>query len=377
MVEHCAHRRFVWNLALEQLNMYRPAWGPTPNSAVRMRQLTELRAELPWLAAGSQIAQQQTLRDFDRACRDWWSGLRGRPRWRVRGSHESFRIGEIRIRALNRKWASVHVPKVGYVRFRLSRPLPAKFGMADVTCDRSGRWHVSFRAPQPASERQATAVAVGVDLGVVHGVTTPDGRHSSPAGLTSGESARLLRLQRKMARQVKGSNRREATRLAVAKLRAREVDRRKDWVEKESTALVRGADVVVFEALKITNMTRPARGTVDAPGTNVAQKRGLNRAILAAGWGDLRQRTKDKAAASTPPVQIIEVNPAYTSQRCSACGHIASESRESQSRFRCVACGHAANADVNAATNILAAGLAVHGRGDPPRACEASTINAA
>lgn len=236
---------------------------------------------------------------------------------------------------------------------------------------------MSFAAAQPDFERQATGAVVGVDLGVTHGLTTSDGRHSSPVGLTPGETARLLRLQRKMARQQKGSARREATRLAIAKLRAREADRRKDWVETESTALVRSNDVVAFEALKVANMTRSARGTIDNPGSNVAQKAGLDRAILAVGWGDLRRRVKDKASAATSPVEVAEVNPAFTSQRCAVCGHVAPESRESQSRFRCVACNHTANADVNAAINILAAGLAVHGRGDPPGVCEASTTNAA
>lgn len=377
MVEHCAHRRFMWNLALEQFNMYRAAWGRTPNDAERCRQLTELRGALPWLAAGCSKAQQQALRDFDRACQDWWSGRQGRPLWRKQGIHESFRIAAVKVQVLNRKWATVNVPKVGYVKFRLSRPLPEKYGMADVTCDRAGRWYVSFRAGQPVFEREQTGAAVGIDLGVAHGVTTSDGCHTSPAGLTAGEKARLLRLQRKLARQQKGSGRYETTRLAIAKLKAREVDRRKDWVEKESTGIVRENDVVVFEALKIGNMTRSARGTIDNHGTNVAAKAGLNCAVLAVGWGDLRRRVKDKAGAATSPVQVVEVNPAFTSQRCATCAHTSKENRESQAVFRCTQCGHTANADVNAAINILAAGLAVHGRGDPPGVCEASTINAA
>jgi putative transposase len=109
-------------------------------------------------------------------------------------------------------------------------------------------------------------------------------------------------------------------------------------------------------------MTASARGTVDAPGRNVRQKAGLNRAILAKGWGGFLLRLEH--VAGYHGTEIVKVDPAYTSQTCHACKHIAPESRESQAVFRCVACGHEDHADVNAAKNILAAGLAVTGRGD-------------
>jgi transposase len=93
------------------------------------------------------------------------------------------------------------------------------------------------------------------------------------------------------------------------------------------------------------------------PGRNVRQKAGLNREIQRSGWGLLARRLEDKA-----PGRVERVNPAFTSQRCAACGHVAAESRESQALFRCVACTFACNADVNAARNI-AAGRAVTARG--------------
>jgi transposase len=104
-------------------------------------------------------------------------------------------------------------------------------------------------------------------------------------------------------------------------------------------------------------MTRSAKGTAEKPGRNVRAKAGLNRGILASAWGVLVKRLEDKA-----PGRVEKVPPAYTSQRCSACGHVDRESRESQARFRCTACGHALNADVNAAVDI-AAGHAVTARG--------------
>ncbi len=114
--------------------------------------------------------------------------------------------------------------------------------------------------------------------------------------------------------------------------------------------------MIRVEALNIRNMTRSARGTITEPGRNVAAKAGLNRGIQRSGWGLLVRRLEDKA-----PGRVEKVSPAFTSQRCSACGHTAAESRESQALFRCVACDFACNADVNAARNI-AAGHAVNAR---------------
>jgi transposase len=141
-------------------------------------------------------------------------------------------------------------------------------------------------------------------------------------------------------------------------LKAKDGDRRKDWVEKTTTDLARRFDVIRVENLNVKGMTRSARGTVEKPGRNVAQKAGLNRGILKSGWGQLVTRLEQKA-----PGRVEKVRAAYTSQTCNACKHIASQSRKSQAIFVCVACGHRANADVNAARNI-AAGQAVTARGD-------------
>ena len=115
--------------------------------------------------------------------------------------------------------------------------------------------------------------------------------------------------------------------------------------------------MIRIEDLKISNMTRSARGTAADPGRNVRAKAGLNREILRSGWGLLVRRLEDKA-----PGRVEKINPAFTSQQCSACGYVDAKSRESQARFVCTACGFSCNADVNAARNI-AAGHAVTARG--------------
>ena len=147
----------------------------------------------------------------------------------------------------------------------------------------------------------------------------------------------------------RGSSRRGRVRHAIARLKARETDRRTDWAEKAGTGIARRFDLIRAEDLQITNLTRSAKGTRGDPGRNVRQKAGLNRGILGSGWGVLVRRLEDKA-----PGRVEKINPAFTSQRCSAFGQVDPESRESQAVFRCTACGLARHADVNAARNIAA-----------------------
>jgi putative transposase len=366
LLEHCAHARYVWNLALEQRLMWRRWQGATPGYNEQARQLTEARGAADWLAAGSQAVQQQALRDLDRAWQQYFGGSHGRPTWRRKGQHEGFRIvgGEDkwRVRQDGRRLSSIWVPRVGWVQFRRTRAIQDARSYR-ITRDRAGRWHLAFAAIPEPIPAPATGEVVGVDRGVAAAVTLSTGEMTSPAGLRPNEAERLLRLQRRLARAQRGSNRRADLRLQVARLKAREADRRKDWIEKTSTDIARRFDLIRVEDLNVKGMTRSARGTLAAPGRNVRQKAGLNRAILSKGWGQLVTRLEQKA-----PGRVEKVNPAHTSQTCNACKHVAPESRQSQSDFRCVACGHQANADVNAARNIAdrqpAVGRTVAARGD-------------
>jgi putative transposase len=362
--DHCGHARYIWNLAVEQHSHWHPGRTSAPGYLEQCRQLTAARAEYPWLAAGSQTVQQQALRDFTQAMAAFFDPANpaGRPSWRKAGRDEGFRIVGRRgrqwdVQRLGRKTGQVWVPKAGWVRFRWSRDVPPDAKSYRVTMDRAGRWHVAFAvipAPVPAP---GNGQVVGIDRGVAVSAALSTGQPLHCPALTGRERARLRRLQRKLACAKRGSNRRGRARHAIARLKARERDRRKDWAEQTSTDLARRFDLIRVEDLKITNMTRSAKGTRENPGRNVRAKAGLNRGILASGWGLLVRRLQDKA-----PGRVEKVSPAFTSQRCSACGRVDRGSRESQAVFRCTACGFAANADVNAAINI-AAGHAVTARG--------------
>jgi len=363
--EHCAHARYVWNLAVEQHAHWKPGRKSAPGFAEQCRQLTEARAASDWLRAGSIVVQQQALKDFAQAMANFFGGTHRRPTWRKRGRSEGFRIVAVKpgdVRRLSRHVGEVKVPKVGWVRFRWSRAVPDGAKSYRVTRDSAGRWHVAFAAVPEPVPAPGTGEIVGVDRGVTVSAALSTGELLNAPGLRGTEARRLLRLQRKLARARRGSNRRAKVKSAIARLKTREADRRKDWAEKTSTDLARRFDVIAVEDLKIGNMTRSARGTIDTPGAGVRAKAGLNRGILAAGWGRLVTRLEHKA-----PGRVVKVNPRYTSQTCNACGHRAAESRESQSRFACAACGHRANADVNAACNIrdTAVGRTVAARGGP------------
>jgi transposase len=362
--DHCSHARYGWNLAVEQHGHWRPGRAGAPRYLEQCRQLTAARAEHPWLAAGSQTVQQQALRDFGWAMAKFFDPANpaGRPSWRKAGRDEGFRITGRRgrqwdVRRLSRKTGQVWVPKAGWVRFRWSRAVPPGAKSYRVTRDRAGRWHVAFAVTPGPVPAPGNGQTVGIDRGVAVSAALSTGQMLHAPALTAQERTRLRRMQRTLARAKRGSNRRGRAKHAIARLRARETDRRKDWAEKVSTDIARRFDLIRVEDLQIASMTRSAKGTRENPGRNVRAKAGLNRAILGSGWGLLVRRLQDKA-----PGRVEKIRPAFTSQRCSACGQVDRDSRQSQAVFRCAACGFACHADVNAAINI-AAGHAVTVRG--------------
>jgi putative transposase len=321
------------------------------------------------LAEAPSHTLQQTLRDLERACKTHGTW---KVRWRSKvRTAPSFRFPDpkhIAVRRLNRRWGEVRLPKLGWVRFRWTRPLGGTIRNATVSRD-GGRWYVSFCVEDGVVEVAPNGKPpVGIDRGVAVAVATSDGQMHDRTFATAGETARLKRLQQRLARSLcvpgrnRRSKRRDATRAQLGRLNARIRSRRSDFAAQTTVRLVRDHGIVAVEDLRIKNMTARARGTVEQPGRNVRQKAGLNRAILSKGWGGFL--TQLEYAARYHGATVVKVNPVFTSQTCNACKNIARESRESQALFRCVTCGHQAHADVNAAKNILAAGLAVTGRGD-------------
>ena len=161
--------------------------------------------------------------------------------------------------------------------------------------DRAGRWHVAFAVIPDPVPAPGNRQVVGIDRGVAVSAALSTGELLHAPALTERERIRLRRLQPTLARAKRGSNRRGRVKHRIARLRARETDRRKDWAEKTSTDLAHRFDLIRVEDLQIKNMTRPAKGTRENPGRNVRQKAGLNRGFLGSGWGLLVRRLEEKA----------------------------------------------------------------------------------
>ena len=316
-------------------------------------EFTKLRRETPWLGELPFSPVRYTLKHQADA---WKRAFKhgGFPKFKARRGTDGFTIPQD-VSLTPNGW--LRVPKIGWVKLTRNGGNPySGCKPIRVTVRRDcGQWNaiVLYRIAEPDALDDGTAIGVDMNVGQVADSSGEIHRGPDVARL----EARKRRYQRKMARQRKGSNRRAVTRLRLRKTQRKLRHTRHNWHHHASKAVSRKACTVVVEDLRTQAMTRSAKGTAEEPGSNVRQKSGLNRGILATGWGQLRHMLDYKA------VNVVAVHPAYTSQTCNECGTVDKRSRRSQSDFHCVHCGHEANADINAALNILALGTGASGRG--------------
>ena len=258
----------------------------------------------------------------------------------------------------------VSLPKgTGWIRFKKSQEIIGK--ITSVTIKKiCGLWYVSFctnrEIKQPLHPSKS---AIGVDLGIKKLVTTSDGQVFEPINSFKANQLKLARLQRKLKKKTKFSENWKKLNLKINKLHHHIANIRHDYLHKVTTTLSKNHAMIVVEDLKVANMSKSASRTPENQGKNVKAKSGLNKSILDQGWsmlvGMLEYKQQWRGGL------LVKVDPKYTSQTCSSCGHIAKENRPTQAKFECVSCGYVANADINASRNILAVGhtvLSVEGR---------------
>jgi putative transposase len=364
--------RLVYNLALEQRRdfwrQYQRKMGQKLNYVAQARELKTLRAEYDWIASVSQTCQQQALRDLDKAFGNFFTGRAKYPTPRKKGLNDAFRFQgrEVAIERLNSQWSRVRLPKIGWVKFRDTRPMRGICKNATVSSDALG-WRISFACEIEHEAPRSELPAVGIDRGVANTLALSNGELLSLPDSLALLDRRKRNAQKVLARKKRGSNRRKKALARVSRLSARIARIRRDWRHKTALNIARRYGDVALEDLKTRNMTASAKGTIAEPGRNVRQKAGLNRAILAQGWQSfeaiLAYKIEERGGTLT------KVDPRYTSQTCSACGCIDRRSRESQARFVCVHCGHETHADTNAAVEILrrnAASMRVEGLHEQP-----------
>ena len=354
--------RFVWNTILGQHNDAHEdakANGEKPPSVSFFslgKEFTSLRNEIPWLSEYSFSITRYVLKYQADAWKAFFRGEAGHPRFKSRhGSTPSFTIPQ----AVTIRDDMISIPRVGPMRIRREggNPYPEGTPVKAVIRKTAGKWYVTVCYEVEAEERPDTGVTAGVDMNVrqVAVADTTGGAEIIPAPDTGRLDAKIGRNQRRLARQRKGSRRRMRTRLRLQRLQRKRANRRKNWQHQVSRRIANRASTVIVEKLNTAGMTRSARGTLENPGTKVKAKSGLNREILSTGWHGMKGKLGYKCR------NLIEVNPAYTSQSCNACGFTDPENRNDR-KFECVACGHADHADLNAARNILTSGTGVSAR---------------
>lgn len=390
LVSQALAARYLWNLIHDTFT-FREKFPPFGyiESEIKI-----IRKEVDWLGILPAQGANSVYKTYMQAWKNCWDKKLAaeEPTHKTRRNKLAIDVPQARdlnITKINNKYSTVQVPKVGKVKVRLwsetTAPVgedgqpnrPVKNDLERVTkitgarlVKQSNGWHLTLRCQVEIEVRDKAAdsrPAVGADLGIAIPVMLSDGTeiHHAPY-MTEVEKTRKLRLEQKTARQerdrkrsnTRKSNRAKRAHEQIAKLTAREARRRKDTLHKRARSLARDYSLVAAEDLKVLNMTSSAKGTVEEPGKNVAQKSGLNKAILNEGWGMFIVLLAYKMVEEGG--SLVLVPPHYTSKNCSCCGERGN--RDSQAVFLCTnpVCEQynlEINADLNAALNILIRGL--------------------
>ena len=362
-------QRELYNAALEER---RGAWRWERRSVTRFEQFGQLSGShdaFPWLTLFGVSVARGTLVRLDEAFAHFFRRILagetpGFPRFKSRTLWDSVQWADThgwRLVPTGRgTYGRLRLQGIGEIKLKLHRRFPEPARPAKLVVRRRGQryeaivfWRDVHTESLPRGGKDA-----GVDLGVavLAAVAASDGHVElieNPAPLRPAQ-AQLVSAHRAVTVCMKGSRRRERARRRLTRIHRRIANVRQTNAHQLSARLIREYDTLYVEDLKIANMTRSACGSVEEPGTNVAAKAGLNRAILDAGWGQLVRMLAYKAEGAGRT--IVRVPPAHTSQTCARCGHTDPGNRPDRDRFRCRACGHEDHADQNAARVILRLG---------------------
>ena len=405
MAKHAGASRFIWNRGLAYLNERREkgekhvGFMTKEIGLAAMFTLWRADEELLWLKELSSLSMRYSLQRLDTAYRHAFQRLKkkqeaGFPKFHAKKTDESFTIPQNISFALGEQ--HIRLEKIGWVRMRPNRGRGscAVEGLPKmVIIKREGKkWFACVQCVIADYERPIHhGASIGLDLGVKRAVTDSNGGHHD-LPINDKLEARRRRYQRIMSRRrdaalrkvgwdgksntqktaesklgkqrkakmaegaplaPKYSRRYEIAKMRCAKTTRKLFNIRANALHQISSAITKEHALIVVENLAIKNMTATAKGDAENPGTNVRAKAGLNRAILARGWGNLRGMLEYKS--DWRGGYVARISPQYTSQKCFQCGHIAKENRKTQEKFICEKCGHRDNADINAAKNILAA----------------------
>lgn len=324
--------------------------------------LPQLKQLRPWYKKIDANVQQMNLRRLNAAFDKFFDGDGGYPKFKIRSKFRSFSYvpGQVTIEG-----NKVRLPGIGWMKFYLSRPLPEGFVVRTVTVRRKNDgWYMSVRLEnkkvpniQPIDKAQVKTV-IAVDLGIRKLASLSNGETVvNPQYAKKLERRKAIR-QRRASRKIKGSKNRRLAYKKLAKIDQKISNQRSDYQWKVANKLCRLGDAIIFEDLDVRSMMARCKPKQDVSGkylkNNQAQKKGLNRVIADAAWGELKLRTK--AVAAKLGLIVTEVDPRFSSQQCSCCGHIDKLNRYKE-RFLCTECGYLEDADLQASYNLLSKGL--------------------
>ena len=363
LAQFAGSSRLVWNKALafqkERLNAKQSCLSYSGLT----KELTQWKKEedLFFLKQVHSQALQQSLKNLSQALKEAFDKTNPKqfPRFKKKGQRDSFRYPQgFKIDNQNGR---IFLPKIGWIRYNKSQDIIGE--AKNVTVSKKGQyWFVSIQVETDIEElKHPSTLVIGGDLGVARFLTLSNQKYYQPLNIFKKLKTQLAKLQKKLAKKEKFSSRWRNLKGKITKLHIRIANTRNDYLHKISSELSKNHAIVILENLKISNISKSAKGTVENPGKNVKQKSGLNRAILDQGWGEFIRQLEYKLAWNGG--QLIQVDPRNTSRKCPECNHISCRNRKTQTVFCCQNCKYTANADYVGSLNIREAGLALLGLG--------------
>ena len=354
MMQFCGCARYVYNrtLSLEK-SLYKKDSKHSFKYSEAANRLPGWKKKNPFLKKCHSQVLQQSLKDLDRAYTNFFEKRGNVPKYKKKYRHDSIRFPQgVELDEVKQQ---IRLPKIGWMGYRKSRDIIGT--IKNVTVSRRGeKWDVSIQTEYEVVSSAPNPSEIGIDMGVKRFATLSNGDFVEPLNTFKQEQEKLAKLQRKLARQKKGSRNSRKTKRKIARLHRYIADSRRDFLHKTSTKIAKNHSIICVEDLKVSNMSASARGTKESPGKNVKQKSGLNRSILDQGWYGFFQMLSYKLEQRGG--KLIKVDPRNTSRTCPRCGLASAENRKSQATFACIGCGYRSNADEVGAINILRAGRA-------------------
>ncbi len=348
--------RFVFNKALALQKENHEAGNKFIAYVAMAKLLTGWRngVDTPWLKDAPCHPLQHALKDLEKAYKNFFAKRTDFPRFKRKGSGDSFRYPDPKQIKLDQVNSRLFLPKLGWLRYRNSRDVLGE--LRNVTVSQSGgKWFVSIQTQREMADPvHPSSSSVGIDVGIARFATLSDGSFIEPLNTFRKHQQRLARVQRVMSRKQKFSNNWKKVKAEVQKIHTRITNVRRDFLHKATTTISQNHAIVCVEDLQVRNMSKSAAGSSDSPGRNVRAKSGLNKSILDQGWFEFRRQLEYKQAWLGG--EVLAVPPRNTSRTCPACGYVSAENRQTQARFACVECGYENNADLVGAINILERG---------------------